>query len=161
MVATLMATLLGDMGVIPLGAHLFIFYFGMMSMVTPPVALAAYTASAIADAPVMKTALAGFRFALIGFVLPYAFVLHPELLLIPGAGGVGSIALYLLRVVVALFPLAAGIGGFWLAPLGVAERLVLVVAALVILLTGSWWVVLGGVVVVGAVLARNAKVAKA
>ena len=108
--ATLVGPVLGDLGVERLAAHLFIFYFGMMSMVTPPVALAAYTASAIADAPVMKTAMAGFRFALIGFVLPYAFVLHPELLLIPGTGGVGGGAPLLASGGVGLDPPR---GGYW------------------------------------------------
>ena len=79
--ATFVGTLLSDLGLVPLAAHLFIFYFGMMSMVTPPVALAAYTAAAIAKADVMRSCFAAFRFSLIGFVLPYAFVLDPSLLL--------------------------------------------------------------------------------
>ncbi len=62
-----MGPILDDLGLVPLAAHLFIFYFGMMSMVTPPVALAAYTASAIAEAGIMQSGLAAFHFALIGF----------------------------------------------------------------------------------------------
>ena len=57
LMATLVGPILDDLGVVPLAAHLFIFYFGMMSMVTPPVALAAYTASAIAGSGIMTTAL--------------------------------------------------------------------------------------------------------
>lgn len=82
LMATLMSTLLSDLGVIPLAAHLFIFYFGMMSMVTPPVALAAYASASIAEAPIMKTAFAAFRFSLVGFTLPFMFVYRPELLLL-------------------------------------------------------------------------------
>ena len=78
--------MLGNLGVIPLAAHLFIFYFGMMSMVTPPVALAAYAASSIADTRIMPTAVAAFRFALVGFTLPYMFIYRPELLLLNAAG---------------------------------------------------------------------------
>ena len=74
LMATLIGPVLGQLGVVPLSAHLFIFYFGMMSMVTPPVALAAYTASSIAGSRIMETALAAFRFALVGFTLPYMFV---------------------------------------------------------------------------------------
>lgn len=81
LMATLMGTLLRELGVIPLGAHLFIFYFGMMSMVTPPVALAAYASASIAKAKIMETAFAAFRFALVGFTLPYMFVYRPSLLL--------------------------------------------------------------------------------
>jgi len=79
--ATLMGSLLGELGVIPLSAHLFIFYFGMMSMVTPPVALAAYASASIAEAPIMKTAFAAFAFSLVGFSLPFMFVYRPELTL--------------------------------------------------------------------------------
>lgn len=82
LMATLMASLLSELGVIPLAAHLFIFYFGMMSMVTPPVALAAYASASIAEAKIMQTALAAFRFALVGFTLPFMFVYRPELLLL-------------------------------------------------------------------------------
>ena len=62
LMATLMGSLLGELGVDPLAAHMFIFYFGMMSMVTPPVALAAYASASIAGAPIMKTALSRFSF---------------------------------------------------------------------------------------------------
>lgn len=81
LMATLMSSLLSDMGVIPLAAHLFIFYFGMMSMVTPPVALAAYASASIAEARIMPTALAAFKFSLVGFTLPFMFIYRPELLL--------------------------------------------------------------------------------
>jgi len=81
LMATLMGTLLKELGVIPLSAHLFIFYFGMMSMVTPPVALAAYASASIAEAKIMPTALAAFRFSLVGFTLPFMFVYRPELTL--------------------------------------------------------------------------------
>ncbi|MHC4878198.1 MAG: TRAP transporter permease [Planctomycetota bacterium] len=81
LMATLMGSLLSELGVIPLSAHLFIFYFGMMSMVTPPVALAAYASASIAEAPIMKTAFAAFRFSLVGFTLPFMFVYRPELTL--------------------------------------------------------------------------------
>ena len=86
LMATLMGSLLSELGVIPLAAHLFIFYFGMMSMVTPPVALAAYASSSLAQAPVMPTALAAFRFSLAGFTLPFMFVYRPALLLMDEDG---------------------------------------------------------------------------
>lgn len=85
LMATLMGSMLSDMGVIPLAAHLFIFYFGMMSMVTPPVALAAYASASIAEAKIMPTAFAAFRFSLVGFTLPFMFIYRPELLLLSAA----------------------------------------------------------------------------
>lgn len=81
LMATLMGSLLGELGVIPLAAHLFIFYFGMMSMVTPPVALAAYASASLAQANIMRTALSAFVFSLVGFTLPFMFVYRPSLLL--------------------------------------------------------------------------------
>ena len=87
LVAIIVGPVIVDLGVVTLAAHFFIFYFGMMSMVTPPVALAAYTAAAIANASIMRTAFAAFRFALVGFALPYAFVLRPELLWLSADGG--------------------------------------------------------------------------
>ena len=65
LMATLMGSLLGELGVDLLAAHLFIFYFGMMSMVTPPVALAAYASASIADAGIIQTSWAAFRFSLV------------------------------------------------------------------------------------------------
>ena len=86
LLATLIGPVLGNLGVVPLAAHLFIFYFGMMSMVTPPVALAGYAAASIAGTNIMKTSFAAFRFALVGFTLPYIFVYRPELLMLTATG---------------------------------------------------------------------------
>ena len=85
LMATLMGSLLGELGVLPLVAHLFIFYFGMMSMVTPPVAFAGY-ASASFPGSMMKTSFAAFRF-LLSFTLPFMFVYRPALCLLAPAGG--------------------------------------------------------------------------
>jgi TRAP transporter 4TM/12TM fusion protein len=82
LMATLMGSLLKELGVEPLAAHLFIFYFGMMSMVTPPVALAAFASASIANANIMRSGFAAFMFALVGFTLPFMFVYRPELLLL-------------------------------------------------------------------------------
>jgi len=110
----LVGPILDDLGLVPLAAHLFIFYFGMMSMVTPPVALAAYTASAIAKSGIMETALAAFLFALVGFALPYCFVMNPELLLLSPSGGFASLASIIGAVtltVLGIIPLAVAITG--------------------------------------------------
>ena len=90
LLATLIGPVLGNLGVVPLAAHMFIFYFGMMSMVTPPVALAGYAAASIAGTNIMQTSLAAFRFALVGFTLPFIFVYRPELLMLTPAGDPAS-----------------------------------------------------------------------
>ena len=157
LMATLVGPVLGELGVVPLAAHMFIFYFGMMSMVTPPVALAAYTAAAIAKADIMRTGLAAFRFALVGFALPYAFVLHPELLLV--SPDLASTVVNVLVVFAGILPLAAAISGYGFAPLNAWQRAVLLVAALLLFLTPSgslrFWIQGSAVLVAGIVALMN------
>lgn len=115
LLATLVGPMLTQLGVVPLAAHLFIFYFGMMSMVTPPVALAAYTAGTIANTDIMKTGVAAFRFALVGFTLPYAFVLKPGLLMLGPDGNPASIFAIVIATtwtLLGIIPLATAIAGF-------------------------------------------------
>lgn len=71
-----------QMGVDPMAAHLFIFYFGIMSFITPPVCLAVYTASAIAGSNVMRTGVESVKLGIAGYLVPFVFVFNPSLLLI-------------------------------------------------------------------------------
>ncbi len=139
LMATLIGPVLGNLGVIPLAAHLFIFYFGMMSMVTPPVALAAYAASSIADTSIMPTAFAAFRFALVGFTLPYMFVYRPELLMLTTNGEPATTLGMLVPVAIATLGVtcfAAGIAGYLRNPLGLGLRLAIFAAAGLLLAPG-------------------------
>jgi TRAP transporter 4TM/12TM fusion protein len=140
LLATMMSSLLSELGVPALAAHLFIFYFGMMSMVTPPVALAAYASASIAQAPIMKTAFAAFRFSLVGFTLPFMFIYRPELLLLNAQGGAASIPLVIMQTAMAIFgihALAAGLAGYLRRPLEVPMRVVLFIAAALLLFPDS------------------------
>ena len=135
LMAILVGPVLLDLGVVPLAAHFFIFYFGMMSMVTPPVALAAYAASAIAGSGVMATGFAAFRFALVGFALPYAFVLRPALLWLGADGGMPeawtvlwNFSLTLIGTVI----FAAAIAGYIFGRMTLLTRGVLFIAAFVL-----------------------------
>ncbi|MCP4653999.1 MAG: TRAP transporter fused permease subunit [bacterium] len=132
LLATLIGPALGKLGVVPLAAHMFIFYFGLMSMVTPPVALAAYTAASIAGSGIMRTAFAAFRFAVIGFALPFVFVYRPQLLMLSPDGGPATwwaVAVAFCLVGAGIVPLAAGIAGHLRRPLGPISRILLLVAA--------------------------------
>ncbi|MDA7874236.1 TRAP transporter fused permease subunit [Rhodopirellula sp.] len=125
LMATLMGSLLGELGVLPLVAHLFIFYFGMMSMVTPPVALAGYASASIAQAPMMKTSFAAFRFSLVGFTLPFMFVYRPALCLLAPVGGELTAAAVLhavLAATIGILALATGLAGYFRRTLGLLER---------------------------------------
>jgi TRAP transporter 4TM/12TM fusion protein len=136
LMATLMGSLLNELGVPPLAAHLFIFYFGMMSMVTPPVALAAYATASIADAPIMQTSFAAFRFSLVGFTLPFMFVYRPALCFLARAGETLTTFAVLHAFSAALFgilALAAGLAGYLRGPLSWGARTVLFGAAALLL----------------------------
>ena len=156
LMAILVGPVLLGLGVVPLAAHFFIFYFGMMSMVTPPVALAAYAAAAIAGSGIMTTAFAAFRFALVGFALPYAFVLRPALLWLNNDGGtpalsavVGNFSLTLVGTVI----LAAAIAGYIFTKLSLWARGLLFIAALVLFFapTTLQFVWIHGIVVLASV----------
>ena len=163
LLATLVGPVLGRLGVVPLAAHFFIFYFGLMSMVTPPVALAAYTASSIAGSRFMPTSWHAFRFALLGFVLPFLFVYRPELLLLGPGGGPptwSATLLALAPVVLGIAPLAAGLAGRVGEKLGLPLRLGLVASGLLLLVpsrgetpTLTAWQGLGALIGVIAALA--------
>ena len=84
--STIAAPALLKLGVNPLTAHMFVFYFGIIADITPPVALAAFAASAIAKADPIKTAFNASKLAIAAFLIPYMFVLNPQLLLINTTG---------------------------------------------------------------------------
>ena len=140
LMATIIGPVLSQLDVIPLAAHLFIFYFGMMSMVTPPVALAAYTASSISKSGMMETSLASFRFALVGFGLPFMFVFRPQLLMMDAKGdpaGLLEIVPAVVMAVLGVIPLAASISGYLFRKLSLIERALLLGSAALILFPGS------------------------
>lgn len=140
LLATLIGDVLGDLGVVPLAGHMFIFYFGMLSMVTPPVALAAFAASSIAGAPMMATAMAAFRSSLVGFFLPFMFVFRPELLMLAPDGGSAAplsiiIAFTIAAIGVAAF--AVGIAGHYFHPVSRRGRGLYFLAAGLLLFPGN------------------------
>jgi TRAP transporter 4TM/12TM fusion protein len=94
--AAVMAPALIEVGIAPIAAHMFVFYFACLSMVTPPVALAAYAAAGIAQADIWTTGWTAFMLAAGGFVVPFAFARNPALLLQPSSAAV------LIRLVITL-----------------------------------------------------------
>jgi TRAP transporter 4TM/12TM fusion protein len=82
LLAALVAPSLVEVGVQPIAAHLYVMYFGMMSMITPPIAIAAFAAAAVADADPMRTGFAATRFGWTAFIVPVLFVFSPSLMLI-------------------------------------------------------------------------------
>ena len=95
-----------NIGVVPLAAHLFLFYFGMLSMVTPPVAVASYVAAAMAGASMWETSVVALRLAAVGFFVPFLWVYNPALI---GVGSVFEIGLAALSAVAGSVLLALGL----------------------------------------------------
>lgn len=133
--AALGAPALVELGVPLLAAHLFIFYFGALSNVTPPVSLAAFAAAGIADSPPMKTAFTGMGLAAAGFLVPFAFVYGPGLLLI---GTPVTIAIAILTGLAGVVALAGAVVGWFRRPLGWLDRAVLAAAAVALVFPGLW-----------------------
>ena len=120
LLAALVAPSLVQSGISPLAANLFILYFGMMSMITPPVALAAFAAATITEDDPLKTGIVSMRMGWAAFIIPFLFVATPELLM---DGSWPTIALVFVLAGVGIMAVTAGIVGFWSRPLGPALRL--------------------------------------
>lgn len=105
-VSSLVAPALTQMGVVAIGAHLFVLYFGTRADITPPVALAAYAAAGIAKSPPMKTGVTAFKLGIAGYIVPFMFVYAPELLCI---GSFGEIILATGSAILGITALAAAV----------------------------------------------------
>jgi TRAP transporter 4TM/12TM fusion protein len=128
--AILVAPTLVTMGVPPLAAHMFVFYFGILANITPPVALAAYVAAGIAGANPLKTGAKAVQLGVAGFLVPYALIYNSGVLLM---GGIGHIADAITSVSVGAVAIAFGVygEGFGLR-FGAIGRMALTVAAVML-----------------------------
>ncbi len=120
-------------GVEPLAAHMFVLYFGVVSYVTPPVALGAFAAAGVAGTKPGHTALIAFRVAAAGFIVPFMFVYGPELLLI---GAPGSIALAIATALLGVTSLSAALCGWMFCALHWVERIALLCASILLMFSG-------------------------
>jgi len=132
--AVLVSPVMQDLGIDLLAGHLFILYFAVMSALTPPVAVAAYAASAIADENPLVIAAHAVKIALGAFLIPFAFVYNPALLL---DGTVPQIAFAVLTAVGGLILVAVAVEGYFTGRLGRVPRLVLFGAGM-LMLFGGW-----------------------
>ena len=112
MIAIVLGPVLNKLGLSLMAAHLFVVYFGVLSVVTPPVALAAFAAAPIANAKPMETGFEASRLSIAGFIIPYMFVFHPDLLLIVGDLSFVRLIWALLLFFVATWGIATGLGGW-------------------------------------------------
>lgn len=155
MLALLVVPALKQMNVLPLAAHLFIFYFGIISNVTPPVALAAYAAAGVARCNPTKTGVFAFKLSLSGFILPFMFVYNPVLLM---QGGALEILQSLITALLGIYSLSAALEKFvfkW--NINQAERLVLLASAMLLIIPGTITDLIGFAVLLGIFLIKTAE----
>ena len=125
------APILIRMGVPIMAAHFFVFYFGIVADITPPVALAAYAGSAIAKSNPMKTAFTASRLAIAAFIVPYMFAFNPAMLLIDTT--VLAVIQMTITAVIGIFGVAAGMEGYCFAQMNIVIRLVEVCGGLMLI----------------------------
>lgn len=131
--AALTVPALVNLGVEPLAAHMFIFYFAIISAITPPVALAAYAAGGIAGSDPMKTAFQACKLGIAAFIVPYMFVYAPSLLAI---GEPDRIALAAVTALIGVVALAAASVGYFIRKANIIERIIFLGAALTLIKPG-------------------------
>ena len=131
--AALAAPALIKLGISPMGAHLFVFYFGCLSMITPPVALAAYAGASIANTPPMKTGFAAWRIGLVGFIVPFMFVYGPALIL---EDSIPQIILACVTACIGVWALAISLEGYIFRDFPWWQRVIPFVAALLLIKPG-------------------------
>ncbi len=125
------APILVRMGVPTMAAHFFVFYFGIVADITPPVALAAYAGSAIAKSNPMKTAFQASKLAIAAFIVPYMFCYNPAMLLIDT--NPLSIAFICVTSVLGVFGLAAALEGYCFTDMNIVVRLIIAVGGLMLI----------------------------
>jgi TRAP transporter 4TM/12TM fusion protein len=142
-VSTLMAPVLVELGainglIIPLIAvHLFVFYFGIMADVTPPVGLASFAAAAVSGADPMRTGFRAFFYSLRTVVLPFFFVFNPQLLLI-GIDSIFSLVITIISAIVGMMIFAAALKGYFIVKSKIYETIALLVISFTFFVPSFW-----------------------
>lgn len=113
-----------------LTANMFVFYYGIMAQITPPVCVASYTAAGIADGNAMRTGLKGFTFAIVGFLVPFVFVYNPAILL---QGTIVEIILGTAQLAAGTYFLSVTVAGYFKEKLSMIERIILMGASLLLI----------------------------
>ncbi len=161
MAATCAPILMSDqIGIPMICAHFFVFYFGIVADITPPVALAAYAGSAIAKSPPMKTAFNATKLAIAAFVVPYIFALNPAMLFQFAEGTsmamkVVQSVLIVVTSLAGLYGVAAALNGYLYKPMNPLFRVLIAAGGLCMMIPGNLTDVIGVVVVVGIVVLQR------
>ncbi len=131
LVALTLAPAIVKLGIPPLAAHLFVFYYAMLSLITPPIATTAFAGAAIAGAGMMRTGWECMRLASIAYVVPFIFVFDPLLLF---QGPIHMVALAFATAAVGTVAIGIAIVGYFVRPVGWAKRLLLALGGMALLI---------------------------
>ena len=143
--ATITAPILTEMGLPLLAAHMFVFYFGIVADITPPVALAAYAGSAIANSNPLKTGVTATRLAITAFIIPYIFAFNPKMLFIEAT--LTEVLLIIVTSCVGIFALSAALEGYMFRKLKIYEVLPLIAGGLLMIYPGVFTDIIGVILV--------------
>ena len=148
--ATCLVRPLTEMGASPLSAHMSIFMFACVGALTPPVAITAYTAAAIAKSNPNQTGFTSFRMGIVAYIIPFIFLLNPAILL---EGGVSEVVIASVTAILGVFCLTGAIEGYMLKYWSTMSRIMLAVGALMLMIPGTMTDLIGiGLAVLGFVL---------
>ena len=147
--AAVAAPILQGFGLKPLAIHLFIFYYAIMSGLTPPVLGPVYAACVFAGSKLWETAWMSMKLALVGFLIPYIFVVNPEML---GYQGFSMSLVYLGIGSIGTLLLSGGIAAYFIAPLNLLQRLALCIAGILIIVPQIEFWFTGGIVAIAAIV---------
>lgn len=148
------APILGLLGVEPIVAHFFVFYYGVLADITPPVALAAYAASGIAGANAFRAGNTAFRLSMGKVMVPFVFVFSPSILIVTQDFSWQAFTLAVVGLLIGIWMLSAAISGWLFAPLWRIERVLLAFAA-ILLVAPAPLVTVVGLALVAPVLMRQ------
>ena len=143
-----------SIGVTKMAAHFFVFYFGIVADITPPVALAAYAGSAIAKADPMKTGFNATKLAIAAFIVPYIFAFSPQMLFVDVTGAFQVVQICI-SALLGIFGVAAALNGFLYRPIPALLRVAMAVGGLGMMIPGTATDIAGFVLVVGIVLSQR------
>ena len=139
-VASVVAPALVKMGMPLLSAHLFVFFFGCISTITPPVALASYVSAGIADADINKVGWTAFKYGTVSFILPYMFVYGPALLL---EGSILEVVISVLVSIIGVYALSISIVGYYKMNISMVSRIILFIGGILLVYQGYVTDILG------------------
>jgi len=144
-----------ELGMNNLASHMFIVYFAVISLITPPVMVGTFAAASIADADSMKAGLSSVKFALLAFVIPYVFILNPDLLIVAVEVPIVELVYYILTAMAGAIFIGMGTGGFALSKLHPVSRVVIIVGGIGLLTPGIMVDLFGLVFCLGGTLVDN------